>query len=180
MSESSPIVTSRLRLELLFSETLKLLLAGDTRGAERTQGLTFSEPFLRSVDDRFLTIQLGRIRARPSARGWCIRAIVRDDDDEVIGHSGFHGPPEDVGRAEIGYNVLPPYRRIGYASETVRALVDWARQQGENVVYASISPKNTASIGVVKKLGFRFCGVQDDEIDGEEYVFEFDLRSPAS
>jgi len=53
------------------------------------------------------------IRSRPSGRSWCIRAIVRDEDDTVIGHSGFHGPPEDVGHAEIGYNVLEPYRRNG-------------------------------------------------------------------
>ena len=177
MTESFSIVTSRLHLELLLAETLELLLIGDTHGAESIQGLKLSEPFLQSVDNRFLTIQLERMRSRPSGRGWCIRAIVRDDDDAVIGHSGFHGPPEDVGRAEIGYNVLEPYRRNGYATETVQALVDWARRQGEKVVYASISPQNSASVGVVKKLGFRHTGVQDDEIDGEEYVFELDLRS---
>jgi [ribosomal protein S5]-alanine N-acetyltransferase len=174
VSETSPIVTPRLRLELLLAETLELLLAGDTRGAERVQGFTLSGPFVESVDERFLTIQLERMRFRPSGRSWCIRAILRDDD-AVIGHSGFHGPPEDVGRAEIGYNVLEPYRRNGYASEAVEALVDWARRQGETTVYASISPSNSASVGVVKKLGFRCTGVQEDEIDGEEYVFELDL-----
>src|SRR5487761_2339104 len=100
MSESSSIVTSRLRLELLLAETLELLLTGDTQGAERIQGLNFSRPFLESVDDRFLRIQLERMRSRPSGRCWCIRAIVRNEDGAVIGHSGFHGPPEDVGRAE--------------------------------------------------------------------------------
>ena len=177
MSASSPIVTSRLRLELLFAETLDALLTRETKSAVRIQGLNLSGPFLQSVDDRFLRIQVERIRARPSRRSWCIRAIVRDEDDTVIGHSGFHGPPEDVGRAEIGYNVLEPYRRNGYATEAVQSLVDWARRQGERVVYASISPNNSASVGVVTKLGFRHTGVQDDEVDGEEYVFELDLRS---
>jgi RimJ/RimL family protein N-acetyltransferase len=180
MSQSSPIITARLRLELLHAETLELLLNGDTKGAENIQGLNFSGSFRQSVDDRFLRIQLERMRSRPSGRSWCIRAIVRDQDDELIGHSGFHGPPEDVGRAEIGYNVLEPFRRNGYATETVQSLVEWARRQGERVVYASISPSNSASIGVVTKLGFRHTGVHDDEIDGEEYVFEIDLRSPVS
>jgi RimJ/RimL family protein N-acetyltransferase len=178
MSESSAIVTSRFRLELLPAETLELFLAGDAKGAESIQGLTFSEPLLQSVDDRFLRIQLQRIRSRPSGRSWCIRAIVRNEDDAVIGHSGFHGPPEDVGRAEIGYNVLEPYRRNGYATETIQSLVDWARRQGERVVYASISPNNLPSVGVVTKLGFRHTGVHDDQINGEEYVYEIDLRSP--
>ena len=180
MSESSAIVTSRFRLELLPAETLELFLAGDAKGAESIQGLTFSEPFLQSVDDRFLRIQLQRIRSRPSGRSWCIRAIVRNEDDAVIGHSGFHGPPEDVGRAEIGYNILEPYRRNGYATEAVQSLVDWARRRGERVVYASISPSNFASIGVATKLGFRHTGVHRDEIDDEVYVFELDLRSPVA
>ena len=180
MSESSPIVTSRLRLELLLAETLELLLIGDTKGAESIQGLNLSGPFRQSVDDRFLRIQLERMRSRPSGRSWCIRAIVRDEDDAVIGHSGFHGPPEDVGRAEVGYNVLEPYRRNGFATEAVQSLVDWARRQGESVVYASISPNNLASVGVVTKLGFRHNGAHDDEIVGEEYVFELDLRSPVA
>jgi ribosomal-protein-alanine N-acetyltransferase len=175
MSQSLPIITSRLRLESMLAETLELLLAGDVGGAERVQGMTFSEAFLQSVDERFLTIQLGRIRFRPSGSSWCIRVIVRDDDDAVIGHSGFHGPPEDIGRVEIGYNVLPPYRRNGYASETVQGLVDWARLQGQSAVYASVSPDNASSIGLVTKLGFLQSGVQEDEVDGEEYVFRLDL-----
>jgi RimJ/RimL family protein N-acetyltransferase len=180
MSESSPIVTPRLRLELLLAETLGLLLTGDTKGAESVQGLDLTGPFLQSLDDRFLTNQLERMRSRPSGRSWCIRAIVRDEDDTVIGHSGFHGPPEDVGRAEIGYNILEPYRRNGYATEAVQSLVDWARRDGERVVYASISPSNFASIGVATKLGFRHTGVHRDEIDDEVYVFELDLRSPVA
>lgn len=175
MSASLPIVTSRLRLESFLAETLELLLSGDTHGAESIQGITFSEAFLKSVHEDFLAIQLERIKSRPSGRSWCIRAIVRDEDDAVIGHSRFHGPPEDVGRAEIGYNVLQPYRRNGYATEAVQGLVDWARRQGTTVVCAAVSPNNSASIGVVKKLDFRHTGVQGDETDGEEYIFELEL-----
>jgi RimJ/RimL family protein N-acetyltransferase len=113
--------------------------------------------------------------SRPSGRGWCARTIVREEDGAVIGHCGFHGPPEDVGRAEIGYTILPPYRRQGFAVETAQGLVDWARTQGETVVFASVSPDNLASLAVVEKLGFRQTGVQVDEIDGEEGVFELAL-----
>jgi [ribosomal protein S5]-alanine N-acetyltransferase len=175
MSESFSIVTSRLRLESFLAETIELLLSGDTRGAESVQGINFSETFLQSIHEDFLAIQLQRMRARPSGRSWCIRAIVRDEDDAVIGHSGFHGPPEDVGRAEIGYNVLQPYRRNGYATEAVKGLVDWARRQGGIAVFASVSPNNWASIGVVTKLGFRHTGVEGHEGGGEEYIFELEL-----
>jgi RimJ/RimL family protein N-acetyltransferase len=123
----------------------------------------------------FLKIQLERMTARPTGRGWCVRVIIREDDGAVIGDCGFHGPPQDVGRAEIGYMILPPYRRQGYAGEAAQGLVDWARAQGETVVHASVAPDNVASLAVVAKLGFRRTGVQVDEIDGEEGVFELNL-----
>jgi RimJ/RimL family protein N-acetyltransferase len=38
-----------------------------------------------------------------------------------------------------------------------------------------VSPGNAASLAVVEKLGFRQTGVQIDDIDGEEGVFELTL-----
>jgi len=84
MSELFPIVTSRLRLESFVVETLERLLCGDTRGAESVHGITFSMTFLQSLHEDFLAIQLARIRSRPSGRSWCIRAIVRDEDNAVM------------------------------------------------------------------------------------------------
>jgi len=131
--------------------------------------------FFEPADDFFLKIQLDRMTSRPAGRGWCARVVVREEDDVVVGHCGFHGPPGDVGRAEIGYTILPPHRRRGYATEAAKGLIDWARAQGETVVFASVSPDNAASLAVVEKLGFRQTGVQIDEVDGEEGVFELGL-----
>jgi RimJ/RimL family protein N-acetyltransferase len=175
MSDLAPIVTARLSLELLQPETLEALLCRDKAAAERIQGRVLPDAFLAPADDFFLKIQLSRMTSRPSGQGWCARAIVRTADGAVIGHCGFHGPPEDVGRAEIGYTVLEPYRLQGYAVEAAQALVGWARAQGETVVFASVSPDNPISLAVVEKLGFRQTGVQLDEIDGEEGVFELSL-----
>jgi RimJ/RimL family protein N-acetyltransferase len=175
MCDPAPIVTARLRLEPLQPGTIEALIAHDPKAAERAQGRALPDPFFESADEAFLAVQLGRMTSRPSARAWCARAIVRDQDDAVIGHCGFHGPPEDVGRAEIGYTVLPPYRRQGFATEAAQGLVDWARAQGESVVFASVSPGNVASLAVVGKLGFRQTGVQIDDVDGEERVFELGL-----
>jgi RimJ/RimL family protein N-acetyltransferase len=43
------------------------------------------------------------------------------------------------------------------------------------VVVAAVSPNNLASIGVVRKLGFEHTGVQGNDVDSEEYVFELSL-----
>ncbi len=170
-----PINTERLDLLLLRADALRALLLGDREGASRAQGVTLPAEFPCSSDDHFLGVQLQRAQEFPESRGWCARAIVRRVDGQVIGHAGFHGPPGAVGRAEIGYTVFTAYRGQGYATETARALVDWARIQGERTVFATVSPTNWPSLAVVHKLGFRQTGVQIDEIDGPELVFELPL-----
>jgi RimJ/RimL family protein N-acetyltransferase len=175
MDPLAPIHTERLRLDLIRTETFEYLLAGQVAAAETVQGCALSEAFLASVDDHFLQIQLDRITARPDGRGWCGRVMHRSDDGTVIGHCGFHGPPVDVGRAEVGYTVLSPFRRRGYASEALAGLVAFARAMGETEVVASISPDNVASLAVVARLGFERTGTQIDDIDGEEWVFGLTL-----
>jgi RimJ/RimL family protein N-acetyltransferase len=173
--DPAPVVTARLRLEALAPATLEALLAGDRQAARRAHGRDLPDEFFDPGRHGFLEIQLARMAARPSGRGWCARAMVRTDDGVVIGDCGFHGPPADVGRAEVGYMVLEPYRRRGYAVEAVGGLVDLARSEGEAAVFASVRPDNVASLAVVARLGFRPTGVQVDETDGEELVFELAL-----
>lgn len=174
-SAPEPVLTARLRLEPLRPETLVALLDADCDGVVRAQGRQLPEEFYESSRQMFLKVQLERMTARPAGRGWCARAVVREGDGVVIGDCGFHGPPQDVGRAEIGYMILPPYRRQGYATEVVQGLVGWARAQGETVVFASVAPDNVASLAVVTTAGFRQTGVQDDATDGAELVFELSL-----
>ena len=123
-------------------------------------------------DDFFLKVQLERMRADPDLRAWCARLMGRHSDGAVAGHCGFHGPPRAVGRAEIGYTVFPAHRGQGLATEAAAALVAWAWARGEMTVFASVAPANLASLAVVHKVGFVQAGVQMDEIDGEELVFE--------
>ena len=172
MSNDAPIETSRLRLILLSPEALELLRQGDVEGASTVQGFEFSDDFLLTVNESFLTNHLEGVRRRPSTPGWFVRAILRRDDDHLIGHCGFHGTPDDVGRAEVGYTIFPPYRARGYAVESVQGLVDWARTQGSRVVFAAVAPNNLSSLRLLRKLGFQHTGVQLNGVDDEEYVFE--------
>jgi RimJ/RimL family protein N-acetyltransferase len=169
------ITSTRLRLVLLRPEALQSLLDLDTLSAEKHQGITFPKAFLDTVNEAFLTNHLTSMTLRPAGRGWCVRAILRREDDAVIGHCGFHGPPEVIGRAEIGYTVFVEFRENGYATEAAQGLVDWAREQGSKVVFAAVSPNNPSSIRVIEKVGFRQTGVQKDGANDEEYVFEMKL-----
>ncbi|MDQ2959923.1 MAG: GNAT family N-acetyltransferase [Candidatus Dormibacteraeota bacterium] len=174
MSDES-INTGRLDLVLLRAATLRALLVDDREGASREQGIPLPAEFSDSLHGQFLTTHLQRAAAFPGSRGWGVRVIVRQADGRVIGHAGFHGPPDAVGRAEIGYSVFAAFRGQGYATETARALADWARAQGERTLFASVSPVNQPSLAVVHKLGFRQAGVQVDQGRGPELVFELIL-----
>lgn len=169
--------TARLELIHLDAGAIRHLIAGDRDAAEKVMGLQLRAQF-PSEDERtgVLPVQLKRMEASPDRLDWTMRLMVTTSGREVIGHCGFHGPPEDVGRAEIGYTVFEPYRRRGYAKEAARALVDWALAQGEREVYASVSPNNVPSLGVMRSLSFEQVGVQEDEIDGTELVFAIRAR----
>ena len=174
----SPILTRRLRLVPLPLEAIVALLAGDRQTAEHRLGLPIPEGFGDDADRHFLTLQKQRLEQLPERRGWMVRLMVLRTAGTVIGSIGFHGPPELVGRAEIGYTVFSAWRRQGYATEGVRALVEWAAGQGCRSVFLSIGPLNEPSLKIAQRLGFRQVGEQQDEIDGRELVFELSLASP--
>lgn len=73
----------------------------------------------------------------------------------LIGNGGFKGPPNAAGEVEIGYSILPAWRRQGLASEGVNALCAWARRHGgATVAIIDTLPELTGSIGVARKCGF--------------------------
>lgn len=166
-----PIRTERMELVALAPETIRDLIAGHRDDAERAIGLTLPAEFPTREDlAGFLPIQFQRMQAEPGKRQWMARLMVSARDG-AVGHCGFHGPPETVGRAEIGYTVFTEFRGRGFAKEAALGLVTWAFAQGAREVYATVSPANAPSLAVVKALGFTQVGTQEDEIDGLELVF---------
>jgi RimJ/RimL family protein N-acetyltransferase len=175
----SPIRTKRLELVAFDPRAIRALLDGDRAEAGRIAGMALPDEFPEPDDlDGFLSVQLQRIEAAPHRRAWTARLMRSRANGEAVGHCGFHGPPEIIGRAEIGYTVFERFRRQGYATEAAGALVRWALQRGETKVYAAVSPDNPASLAVVRSLGFRQVGTQEDEIDGLELVFAIERPSP--
>ena len=99
--------------------------------------------------------------------------MVASTPRQVVGCVGFHAPPDEDGRVEIGYDIVASERRKGYAREGIQALLDWAWATGRaRTCVASVSPHNAPSLALVRSFGFRHVGEQIDEIDGLELVFE--------
>jgi RimJ/RimL family protein N-acetyltransferase len=167
------LLTDRLELVSLGPDVLKALTGGDPEEAERASGVQFPGDW--PGEHRWMfELRTGQMEKDPSCQPWLVRGIVLREDParRVIGHINFHEPPSE-GAVEIGYSIEPAYRRRGYATEAVKAMFDWAeRDHGVERFIASVSPGNAASLRLTANLGFVKTGVQWDERDGEEIVFE--------
>jgi [ribosomal protein S5]-alanine N-acetyltransferase len=164
-----------IRLVRLPVPALQALLAGDVDAASAAAGLALT-PYL--VDHAWLwEIRLEQVLRDPIAADWIARAAVDAGSDAVVGHVGFHGPPDERGMVEVAYSVDPVYRRQGYATAMLRAALAWAADEPTvSVVRASISPDNAASLATLRPFGFTHVGEQWDEEDGRELLFERPAR----
>ena len=176
-----PIPTPRFELVSMSLPFMELLLAGDRAAAGAEIGAIVPAD-LRDNLDVFLRFRIADLTGDPDAQPWLGRAVVLTGPDgtrRVIATCGFHSPPEPDGRVEVGYSIQPEHRRQGVATEVVHALFDWALAQGVDRFRASVAPDNVGSLAIVKRLGFQQAGVQIDDIDGVELVFELDGWPPA-
>jgi RimJ/RimL family protein N-acetyltransferase len=154
---------------------MEALQRRDLQAADRALGARTTAWLADQLVD-FLSYRLGQLKEDPSIHGWLGRAIVYTEGDgtrEAIGSIGFHGPPDDEGRLEIGYSIDPHYRRRGFAREAATAMYRWAHDaHGVTTFVASVSPDNIASLNLIEEYGYTMIGEQMDEIDGLELVFE--------
>lgn len=162
---------------------MQALARRDIEAASREIGADV--PMWMAIElENFLKFRLAQLVVDPTIHPWLGRAMILTGDDgsqRVVGSIGFHGPPDKENRLEVGYSVDPPYRRRGYASESVKAMFDWAHQEhGITRFVASISPDNEPSLRLTAAFGFQKVGEQMDEIDGLEYVFETEWPRPAA
>ncbi len=172
-----PIRTARFELVSMSMRFMTLLLARDIDAASEELGVRVPDSLPGQLDN-FLHYRIVDLELDPEAQPWLGRAIVLTEPDgrrRFAGTAGFHTPPDADGRIEVGYRVEPQYRRQGVASEVVRGLFDWAaREHGIQRFRASVAPGNVPSRAIISRLGFHQVGVQMDEIDGAELVFELD------
>jgi len=99
----------------------------------------------------------GLHKEHPGWEGWLAWYAIRIDSDHPIlcGSIGFRGPPDKRGMVEIGYSVLPEFRRQGLATEMVAGIIRWAKHQPEaRQIEAETSIDGGASIRVLEKNGF--------------------------
>jgi RimJ/RimL family protein N-acetyltransferase len=155
---------------------LDALLAGDRAAAERLADYRIPADYPNAGALKLVRYRREQIANDASWAPWSLRAIVLRKSATMIGSVNFHGPPgvndtATPNAVELGWTVLPKYRRRGYATETARALMDWAAtEHGIRRFVSSTTPNNAPSLRVHEKLGFVRTG---QVVDGE---IIFDLR----
>lgn len=152
---------------------MSALLDGDLSEASRMVGVSLTEYFVTDSARWLWRFRLDQMAAEPGDARWLVRQAIVGDEGLVVGHAGFHGPPDDVGMVEIGYSVAPDFRRQWYARSTLTELLRRAAAEPAIMtVRATISPDNVASLATISGFGFVEVGEQWDEQDGLELVFE--------
>ena len=161
------------RLVELPLDSMLALLAGDLAGASAGAGVRLTDYFIGDSSIWLWQIRVDQIRRDPESAHWVARAVVDEESGLVIGHAGYHGPPDENGMVEVGYSVDPRYRRRGHAREMLAELIRRAQSEPQvRIVRASISPDNVASLATIAGFGFIPVGEQWDADDGRELLFE--------
>jgi RimJ/RimL family protein N-acetyltransferase len=106
----------------------------------------------------FIYVLIATDGGRPEGPG-----MVRDPDGEFVGTVGLHRRLADQA-VEIGYWVVAPRTRRGYATAAARAMTQVAlAMPGTRRVEIHCDEANTASAGVPRKLGYRLDRVEAHE-----------------
>jgi aminoglycoside 6'-N-acetyltransferase len=106
---------------------------------------------------------------RPGEAGGWVQFSVRErEGGRLVGDVGISPADGEPGVLKVGYTIAPVAQGRGYATEAIRALVDYAFDTlGADVVRAYASADNRPSIRVAEKVGMRlierFEGLEDGE-----------------
>ncbi|MFI0788883.1 GNAT family N-acetyltransferase [Streptomyces lydicus] len=168
---------TRVRFVELSGGAMSAVLDGDLSEASSIAGVSLTEYFVTGRARWLWRFRLDQMAADPGQARWIVPQAVVGDKGRVVGHAGFHGPPDEVGMVEIGYSVAPDFRRRGCArSALIELLRRAAAGPAVTTVRAAISPDNVASPATSSGFGFVEVGEQWDEEDGRELVFEVAAR----
>lgn len=92
------------------------------------------------------------------------RVIISKETNQRLGTCGFHNWDKRNNKVEIGCDLLPEYWGKGYMSEALSKALDFAfREMKVNRISAHVHVKNTRSMKLLEKLGFKKEGILREE-----------------
>ena len=108
---------------------------------------------LKSMDEMFSLMALIEENIdRNESIAW---AVCLKEDNQMIGHFGFHKIDFINHWAEIGYALLPHFQGKGLATEGINAILEYGFNHLRfHSVDANVNPVNKSSIALLIKNGF--------------------------
>lgn len=162
------MTATRLRLEDA-PTAIRPTAAGDVEEQldRRRENRHHTEPWDPMRDESFYTLAGQRLELDLDQRAWAagtayaFAILATDADDRIIGRIALsnviRGPWQN---ATLGYWVEEDACGRGHATRAVRLILRFAFEHaGLHRVQPAIVPRNTASIRVAEKAGFRYEGL---------------------
>lgn len=96
---------------------------------------------------------------------WGTLFFILKKESCLIGSGGFKGKPDSSGTVEIGYEIATEYENLGYGTEAVTAMRNFAftKNEVQSLIAHTLAIEN-ASNRLLKKIGMKF----DSEIPDPE------------
>jgi RimJ/RimL family protein N-acetyltransferase len=118
----------------------------------------------------------GRSPGEPG--GWVQFTVEERGGGRIVGDVGLSVADGEPGVIKVGYTIDPAFQGLGYATEAIRALVEYAFETlGAEVVRAHASAENAPSIRVAEKIGMRLVErVEHREGDEVWYGVRYEVR----
>ena len=146
-----PLETTRLRLRRSGPQDAEGISAyRSLPDVGRYQGWDRTDPASLRVEFEEMARRL------PGDPGWVQLTVEERDGGRLVGDVGMSPAEGEAGVMKVGYTMDPTVQNRGYATEAVRALVDYAFDVlGAEVVRAYADADNIASIRVAEKVGMK-------------------------
>jgi [ribosomal protein S5]-alanine N-acetyltransferase len=150
--------TSRLKLVPLTHEQI-LLYKNDPEQLS----VELNTNYLKRIDDpavendikEAIEFWIKKTALHPADFKWFTNwEIILKEPNVGIGGIGFAGLPDENGKSMVGYGLDIRFHGKGYASEALRAILEWAYQAGLKEAIAETPLNNLASQKVLIKNGF--------------------------
>jgi RimJ/RimL family protein N-acetyltransferase len=88
-----------------------------------------------------------------------IWTLISKADNKMVGDLCFVGEPDADGVIEIGYGTYEEFRKRGFMTEAVGAMIKWAKKQPDiRTIIASTDKTNVDSYSVLQKNNFQKSG----------------------
>lgn len=171
MDDPATIRTARLELRPISAGFADAVRGGDRDEATRQIGAVVTR-WLTNAPEHVIQLRLGQANAPGMpALGRVVVLNGRSGIRRVIGSIGFHGPPDERGRLEIGCRLHPAYRRRGLTAEAMVAMFQWALERyGVSRFLVSLSTTDESSPRLASELGL--AGDHTELVLGLERVLE--------